>query len=152
MSSARAGVTPKLREIIDLFQQAQGREKLELLIEFSESLPPLPDWLAGKRDSMDQVHECMSPVFVAAELKDGRLQYYFDIPPDAPTVRGYAGVLLEGLNDSTPETVLQVPGDFYQPMGLAGVVSHQRLNGMSAILAHMKRLATAELAKAENGA
>lgn len=147
MSELTNGLTPKLEEIIEAFQEAQGREKLELLLEFAEGLPPLPDSLKGHRDSMQQVHECMSPVFLTAEVQDGKMQYYFDIPPDAPTVRGYAGVLLEGLNGTTPETVLRVPGDFYQPMGLAGVVSHQRLNGMSAILAYMKRLATAELAK-----
>ncbi|MCS7002894.1 MAG: SufE family protein [Dehalococcoidia bacterium] len=132
---------PRLAEIVEEFQLAQGREKLELLLEFANTLPPLPDWLQGRRDAMDHVHECMTPVFVFAERRNGLIRYHFDIPPDAPTVRGYAAVLAEGLRDLPPETILSVPTDFYQPMGLASVISHQRLNGMIAMMAHLKRLA-----------
>ncbi|MCS6802560.1 MAG: SufE family protein [Chloroflexota bacterium] len=135
---------PKLAEIVELFQAARGREKLELLLEFAEAMPPLPEWLATNRDQMEFVHECQTPVYVAAENRDG-LVFYFDVPKEAPTVRGYAGVLAEGLRGATPEQVLALPSDFFLPMGLAEVVSHQRLNGMSAILAHMKRLALEHL-------
>ncbi|GIW10695.1 MAG: SufE family protein [Chloroflexi bacterium] len=135
---------PRLAEIVEAFQEAQGREKLELLLEFANAMPPLPEWLAQNRDQMDFVHECQTPVYVAAEMADG-LQFYFDVPKESPTVRGYAGLLAEGLRGASPEEVLAVPGDFFVPMGLAEVVSHQRLNGMSAILAHMKRLALAYL-------
>jgi cysteine desulfuration protein SufE len=45
------------------------------------------------------------------------------------------------LNGATPEQVLGVPADFYQAMGLDQVLTQQRLNGISAILAYMKRLA-----------
>jgi cysteine desulfuration protein SufE len=131
---------PKLAEIVEAFHEAQGREKLELLLQFAEQMPPLPEWLVANHDQMDFVHECQTPVYVAAEMRDG-LQFYFDVPKESPTVRGYAGLLAEGLSGASPEQVLAVPGDFFIPMGLAEVVSHQRLNGMSAILAHMKRLA-----------
>jgi cysteine desulfuration protein SufE len=94
---------------------------------------------------MDQVHECMTPVFVHAENNNGRLTYYFDVPPDAPTVRGYAAILSEGLRDLTPEEILQVPHDFYVQMGLQNVITAQRLNGISAMLAHMKQLALPHL-------
>jgi cysteine desulfuration protein SufE len=43
--------------------------------------------------------------------------------------------------------VLQVPGDFFYAMGLEQVLTHQRLNGLAAILAHMKRLALNRMAK-----
>jgi cysteine desulfuration protein SufE len=130
----------RLQEIIDDFQMCEGQEKLEYLLDLSERLPPLPEWLHEKRDSMDQVHECMTPVFVFAEEKDGRIHYHFDIPPEAPTVRGYAAILSEGLSGLTPPEILAVPGEFYREMGLHKVLTGQRLNGINAILAHMKQL------------
>ena len=72
----------------------------------------------------------------------------FDIPPESPTVRGYASILADGLEGVPPEQVLAVPIDFYREMGLQGVLTTQRLNGISAILAHMKRLARQELDQA----
>jgi cysteine desulfuration protein SufE len=95
---------------------------------------------------MDQVHECMTPVFVFAENHDGRMTYHFDVPPESPTVRGYAAILAEGVGGATPEDVIRIPNDFYLQMGLQEVLSHQRMNGITAILAYMKRLAVKELA------
>lgn len=133
-----------LREIMEDFQFVEGREKLELLLEYAEKLPPLPDHLVGNHEAMDQVEECMAPVFVDAELKNGRMSFYFDVPRESPTVRGYAAVMQEGLNGATPEEVLQLPSDFFMEMGLHEVLTQQRLNGISAILAHMKGLALRE--------
>lgn len=135
----------RLQEIVEDFNYVQGQEKLEYLLEFAEKLPPLPERLQDKRDEMDQVHECLTPVFVYVEKQDGKLHYYFDIPPEAPTVRGFASVLYEGLNEATPQEVLQVPDQFYLQMGLQTVITGQRLNGVTALLIHMKRLAQAHL-------
>jgi cysteine desulfuration protein SufE len=134
-------IPTRLQQIIEDFQMCEGQEKLEYLLEFAERLPPLPEWLHEQRDSMDQVHECMTPVFVFAEEQDGRLTYHFDVPQEAPTVRGYAGLLSEGLNGLTPPELRAVPGEFYLDMGLQKVLTGQRLNGINAILAHMKQLA-----------
>ncbi|MCB9076160.1 MAG: SufE family protein [Anaerolineaceae bacterium] len=137
---------PRLAQIVEDFSWAEGRDKLELLLEYSEKMPPLPDWL-NRQANMEQIHECMTPVFVHAELEDGGMHYYFDIPPESPTVRGYAAILGEGLRGVAPEDVLKVPAHFYLEMGLQKVLTTQRLNGIGAILAHVKRLATQELAK-----
>lgn len=138
---------PRLVEIIEDFEWCEGREKLELLLQFSENMPPLPEWLQENHNTMDQVHECMTPVFVHAETHNGGLEFYFDVPRESPTVRGFAAILGEGLRGCTPEMILQIPNDFYFRMGLENVLSHQRLNGLSAILAHIKRLAASELEK-----
>ncbi|NJK78470.1 MAG: SufE family protein [Chloroflexaceae bacterium] len=134
-------IPPRLQEIIEDFRLVEGEEKLHLLLEYSEQMPPLPEWLNDHHDEMQQVHECMAPVFVYAELHDGKMQYYFDVPPESPTVRGYAAMLGIGLNGEAPETVMQVPSDFFYQMGLQSVLSPQRLNGVTAVLAYMKRLA-----------
>lgn len=136
-----SAIPEPLRDILADFQWCQGREKLELLLDYAERLPPLPEWLQGQREQMDQVHECMTPVFVYATRVDGRLQFYFDVPPESPTVRGYAAILQAGLRDTSPEQILQIPNDFYRAMGLQELLTNQRLNGIVAILAHIKRLA-----------
>jgi cysteine desulfuration protein SufE len=145
MLNGHDNIPDGLQTVIEDFQWAEGREKLELLLEYAERLPPLPDWLADEHETMDQVHECMTPVFVYAEISDGGMRWFFDVPPESPTVRGYAALMAEGLDGATPEEILAIPGDFFQAMGLQEVVSFQRIKGISAILAHMKRLALAEM-------
>lgn len=135
---------PKLREIVEDFQLSEGREKLELLLQYSEELPPLPDELKDK-SRMDQVEECMTPVYVHATRDDGRLVFHFDVPRSSPTVRGFATVLKLGLDNLTPEEILAVPGEFYSQMGLEELLTYQRLKGIGAILAHMKQLSLKEL-------
>ena len=131
---------PRLNEIVEDFAILEGREKLEYLLEFAESMPDLPDWLQGKQGEMDQVHECITPIFLFAEKKeDNTFTFHFDIPRESPTVRGYANILQQGLNGSTLEQVLEIPNEFYLGMGIQSVITGQRLNGISAILAHMKQ-------------
>ncbi len=132
---------PRLQEIVEDFSFCEGQEKLEYLLEFAEELPPLPEQFADKRGDMAQVHECITPVFIYAERENGRLHYHFDIPPEAPTVSGFARILQEGLADLTPAEVKAIPNEFYLQMGLQDVLSGQRLNGISAMLIHMKNLA-----------
>jgi len=132
---------PRLEEIVEDFGFCEGQEKLEYLLELAEALPPLPERFAGKRDEMEQVHECMTPVFVIAEEENGRYQYHFDIPPEAPTVSGFARILQVGLDGLTAAEIQAVPNEFYLQTGLQTVLSGQRLNGISAMLGHMKRLA-----------
>jgi len=132
---------PRLKELIDDFQWSEGREKLELLLQYAEQMPALPDRLASAPPEMESVPECMTPVHIHAETENGQMQFYFDVPAESPTVRGFAGLMAAGLNGATPEQILNTPNDFYIQMGLDQVLTHQRLNGISAILAHMKRLA-----------
>jgi cysteine desulfuration protein SufE len=140
-----------LQDIVKDFQMSEGREKLELLLQYAEDLPPLPDWLQGKSREMDQVEECMTPVFVGASRKNGKLVFYFDIPRSSPTVRGFATLLKKGCDDLMPEEILAIPGDFYLLLGLQEVLTFQRLNGIAAILAHMKLLALNEIGGMKSG-
>jgi cysteine desulfuration protein SufE len=132
----------KLQEIVDDFAMASREEKVEMLIQYAESLPPLPDRLQGERAKMDVVPECMTPVFLIGEkAPDGSLTFYFDIPPQSPTVRGLAAILANGLNGTQPAQIISLPADFYAPMNLQEAISYQRLNGFQGVLAHMKQAA-----------
>lgn len=113
-----------------------------MLIQYAESLPPLPAWLHGERDKMEPVPECMTPVFLFGEKDaDGGIRFHFDIPPQSPTVQGLASILAYGLNGLKLEEILAVPANFYIEMNLQDTISHQRLNGFQGLLAHMKQVA-----------
>jgi cysteine desulfuration protein SufE len=132
---------PRLQEIVEDFEFLEGKEKLEYLLQLSERLTPLPEWLLEERQNMDEVHECMTPVFIYAEKDDGHLRYHLDIPRESPTVRGFGAILQQGLDGSSVQQITAVPNEFYLQMGLQEVLSGQRLNGIGAILRHMKTLA-----------
>jgi cysteine desulfuration protein SufE len=131
----------KLQGIVEEFALCDGQEKLEHLLYYAERIQPLPDWLANSRDALEPVHECMTPVFIHAHRQDDGLKFYFDVPAESPTVRGFAAFLAEGTEGATAEEIISIPEDFFWPSGLHQVLSSQRLNGLMAILAHMKRLA-----------
>jgi len=132
----------KLQEIVDDFASMSREEKLETLIGYAESLPPMPDWLKEQRDKLEDVPECMTPVCLFGEKQpDGGVLFHFDIPPQSPTVRGLAAILANGLNGSKPDEILAVPADFFLPMNLQEVISQQRISGFIGVLAHMKHAA-----------
>ena len=129
---------PKLAEIVEEFASAPRDVVLEMLLEFSDAVPPLPDELAGHA-GMEQVPECQTPFFLHASVApDWVVTTWFDCPPEAPTTRAFAGILAEGLAGATVDEVLAVPDDLYQRMGLAEVISPLRVRGGNAILARLK--------------
>ncbi len=130
---------PALQAIIEDFRTAPPSDRIEYLIDFSMEMPDLPERLQSKRDEMEQVHECQTPVFVFTELTDGKVQFYIDVPRESPTVRGYAAIVAEGLNGSSPEAVLKTPEDVHLLLGLHEAISPQRLRGLHALIAYLKR-------------
>ena len=134
-----AACPPALQTLIEEFRLAEPRERLELLVEFAMELPDLPDRLMPLRNEMEQVHECQSPVFLYTEIEDDQVHFYFDIPREAPTVRGYAGVLAEGLDGASPAAVLATPPDVYMLLGLHEAITPQRLRGLHSLMIYMQR-------------
>lgn len=129
----------KLREIVEEFASAPRDVILEMLLEYAETLPPLPDHLAGHA-GMEPVPECQTPFFLHADvLDDRRVIAWFDCPPESPTTRAFAGILAAGLAGATADEVLAVPDDLYQRMGLSAAISPLRVRGGAAILARLKR-------------
>ena len=133
------GMPDRLAQIVEVMRTAPKEFRVEALLDFSRRLPALPPELAEDHDQLEQVHECATPFFLATELEEGRVRLFFDAPAESPTVRGYAGILSSGLDGETPEAILDVDDDFYLNMGLEEVVTPQRLRGMGAILARLKR-------------
>jgi cysteine desulfuration protein SufE len=131
---------PELQEIVDDLAASPKAMRLELLLDFGDALPPLPAHLVADRGALERVAECQTPLFVSAEPgPDGRVALHFDAPPEAPTTRGYAGVLSAGLSGATAEEILSTPSDVFVAMGLSEVISPLRLRGMGAVLSRVKR-------------
>ena len=140
MTAGAGTLNPRLREIAEEFGAIGGRDRLQLLLEFSEDLPPLPARYAEHRDLLEPVPECQSPLFLAVEVDDDAVVHlFFDAPREAPTTRGFAGILHAGLDGLDADEVLQTPGEFSSQLGLQDLVSPLRLRGMAAMLARIKR-------------
>lgn len=132
-----------LGEIVEDFKSVSGEDKLQLLLEFSRELPPLPPDL--EEAAMEPVPECQSPLFLAVDISDpGSVRLHFSAPAEAPTTRGFASILAQGLDGESVDAILGVPDDFYADLGLESVVSPLRLRGMSAMLTRVKRRIRAE--------
>ena len=140
MTAGAGTLNPRLQEIAEEFGAVGDRDRLQLLLEFSEDLPPLPARYAEHRDRLEPVPECQSPRFLAVEVDDDAVVHlFFDAPREAPTTRGFAGILYAGLDGLGADEVLQTPGEFSSQLGLHDLVSPLRLRGMGAMLARIKR-------------
>jgi len=137
-----ATLPPQLAELVDDFSGVGPKDRLQLLLELSQELPELPDRYADAADTMEQVHECQSPLFLAVEVgsdPERHVHLFFSAPREAPTTRGFASIMHTGLDGETAADVLAVPDDFYVALGLGEAVSPLRLRGMAAMLARIKK-------------
>lgn len=142
----------RLQKIVDRFAAAPRELRGQALLRYARQVPDLPPELAGDRSRLQRVHECQSPFFLATGVDpDGTVHLFFDCPPETPTVRGFAGILMEGLEGEHYSAVMDVPATFYSSMGLDEVVSPLRLRGMGAILAAIKARIREQVEKDDGG-
>lgn len=131
-----------LAEIVEEFQAVEDRQKLELLLEFSRELPDLPtSYGEDYQDNMEQVVECQSPLFLTLEYDDDArtAELIFAAPQEAPTTRGFASILHQGLSGLTYEQILETPDDVANRLGLSRAITPLRLRGLSAMLSRVKQ-------------
>lgn len=140
-------LTGTLAEIRDDFQALEQNDRLQLLLEFSDELPDLPERYRDHPDLLERVEECQAPVYIFVEVDEHDIVHLFaTAPQEAPTTRGFASILVQGLAGLTAEEVLAVPDDFPNTLGLTQAVSPLRLRGMSALLGRAKRQVRAKVA------
>ena len=130
---------PKLAEIVDEFASAPRDVVLEMLLEYSDAVPPLPADLAG-HEGMEQVPECQTPFFLRADRRpDKTVTTCSTARRRRPRPGRSPASSPRGWRARPPSEVLAVPDDLYQRMGLAQTISPLRVRGGSAILARLKR-------------
>ncbi|MHA0042013.1 SufE family protein [Deinococcus sp. PEB2-63] len=139
MTDAAPALPEKLQSIVTMFRSAPKPLRLQALLEYSKKLPGLPEKYLEHPEFLQPVPECTSPFFLVTEQDEqGGMHLYFKVPEEAPTVRGYAGILHEALDGAQPEEILSIPDQFYMDMGLTELITPMRLRGMGAILMRLK--------------
>jgi cysteine desulfuration protein SufE len=140
-------MSDKLARIIQRFRGADRQTRLELLLDYSNRLPPLPPRLIAARDQgLNRVHECQSPVYLYLEPENGGVRLYADAPREAPTVRGFVSVLERAIQGTPAAEAAALPIDLLEQLGLAEALGMTRMQGLTAIVGRIRRMA-AELGK-----
>jgi len=136
----------RLDRLLDRFERLGRDQTMALLVEFADQFPELPPKFAElARDDRYKIHECMTPVSLFSELRDGRIYFFADVPREAPTVRALLTIFTQALNGEPPETVLAIPSDYVSRlMRKVGLMTRER--GLNAMVVRMKRHAVEALA------
>jgi cysteine desulfuration protein SufE len=65
---------------------------------------------------------------------NGRVEVYADVAEDAPTVRGFVGVLIEAFFGADPGEVIAVKSNLLARLGLMEALGMVRMRGLTAVL------------------
>lgn len=108
-------------------------DKYDYLISLSDTLPMID---ASKRTEQYIIEGCQSRVWVAAELRDGKMYYSAD--SDAIITKGIIALLVRVMNGRTPAEAANINLYFIDAIGLGENLSPTRSNGLRAMVAKMK--------------
>ena len=129
----------RIEEIVEEFQDMEPEFRLELLLDYAEAFPPLPERYRNEEEQKSHmVHECQTPVSLWVEVEDEKVHIYADVPPQSPTVRGFLAMLIEAFNGASPQEVLEASEDILNRTGLAQAIGMRRLFGLSVIYRRIK--------------
>jgi len=131
--------TEAAQEIVDAFNEVPVSSKLELLLEYANSLPALPDRYADHPELLERVEECQSPVYLFVEVDNGKANIFLTAPAEAPTTRGFASILQLALDGQNIDTINTFSDQFIQDLNLSELVSPLRIRGMHGMLTRIKR-------------
>ena len=108
-------------------------DKYDYLISLSEELPAIE---ADKRTDKYLIEGCQSRVWVAAELRDGKVYYTAD--SDAIITKGIIALLIRVINGRTAAEAASLDLYFIDAIGLGENLSPTRSNGLRAMIQQMK--------------
>ena len=131
--------SPALDQLAErLNSTSDPRKRYEYVLWLAKKLPSMP---AELQTEERKVKGCVSQVFIASELVDGRLQWQGD--SDALITKGLLALLIKGLGDLTPAEVIAVDPGFIAATGLQASLTPSRANGFLNILRMMQQQASA---------
>lgn len=140
MSEQSTDVPEAFARMREDFLELTVPDRLQLLLELSRELPALPERYANHPELLERIEECQAPVYAFSEVDDDGIVHFFAAaPPEAPTTRGFAAILAEGLAGLTVAQVLALPADYPYTLGLGEAISPLRLRGMTGMLERTKR-------------
>lgn len=134
-----------LQEIIDTFASVDDQMRMELLLDFSRKLPPLPQrYETLRQQGQARVPECMTPVHLWVEKSaDDTLDIHAHVAQEAPTVAGFMGLLRESLQGRPLAEAQAVPTALVHLLKLDGLLRMNRTVGLSAMIGRIKKQAAA---------
>lgn len=132
-------VPDALAEIRDGFLETPEADRLLLLLEYADELPAVSEEVAAHPEMCERVAECQSPVYIYVEVHDDVVTMHATAPPEAPTTRGFASILVQGITGLNADEVLAIPDDYPQSIGLTKAVSPLRISGMTGMLMRAKK-------------
>lgn len=133
-------VSDRIDRIVDEFDDLDGREKLELLLDFAGRLPPLSaDYQARQQQEDRRVHECQTAVFLWPEVSAGIMSLVAEVAEEAPTVKGFVALLAEAVAGRPQAEANQLSDDLLDRIGLAEVLGMLRSRGLRAIIGRVRR-------------
>ncbi len=130
---------PDLADIIDSFADLEASDRLEWLIDFGASLPPLPAACEVERDAGQHiVHECQAPVFFKVKKNAGVLSLFADVPREAPVARGFVALLIAAFDGRPADLQKSAPEDLLHALQIRSLLGMQRQRGLGAIYRRFK--------------
>jgi cysteine desulfuration protein SufE len=136
-------VPPSVERVLRYFRSLGREEKMQALVSYSKRLEPVPERFKALPREPFSVPECMTPVDLFPEERNGRMHFYADINTrQSPTVAAFLAVLFQAVNDQPPATILAIPSDFARQL-MEGIGLAARESGLNAILTRVKRHAAA---------
>ena len=132
-------------EIIEEFEGFDDwMDKYQMLIDLGNDLEPLPEQYKTEQNLIDG---CQSRVWVQCDLVpaaegDANVMH-LQADSDALSVKGIVALLLQVLNDHTPQEILDADLYFIERIGLREHLSPTRSNGLLAMVRQIRAYAIA---------
>lgn len=127
-------------------KQTELIDDLNLIEDAHERLSALTSYVARTRLPEELktddliVPGCISRVWVHGELRDGLT--HFRCAADSPMVAGLIALLCDLYSATKPEEVVEIEPEIWQRCGFVKLLSPTRLNGLAAVRARLKELAS----------
>tara|TARA_B110000285_G_scaffold192207_1_gene220445 strand:- start:552 stop:962 length:411 start_codon:yes stop_codon:yes gene_type:complete len=127
-------IEKKQQEIIDTFAMYDDwMDKYEYIIELGKELPIIDE---EKKTDDRLIEGCQSRVWLSSDLKEGKMEFHAD--SDAIITKGIIGLLIQVMNNETPEVIATTDLHFIKDIGLQEHLSPTRSNGLVSMVKKMK--------------
>ncbi|WP_017324707.1 SufE family protein [Synechococcus sp. PCC 7336] len=128
---------PALEKLVKRFARATSNKKrYEQLLWLANQLEEQP---ASAKVPENKVSGCVSNVYIAASLEEGKLRFSGD--SDSQLTKGLVAFLIRGLDGLTPAEIAPIEPDFIQDTGLQVSLTPSRANGFINIFKTMQQKA-----------
>ena len=131
-------------DIVEEFSDVEDwMDRYGMIIDLGNNLPEINE---AYKTPDHLIEGCQSRVWLNAELTpDGRVHYTAD--SDAIIVKGIISLLIQVLDNQTPDDILKADLHFIDDIGLSEHLSPTRSNGLLAMVKQMRLYALAFQAK-----